>query len=80
MRQFAYICVNKQLSVNNMLPLFHTVLLDVTFADIFIYPIWDLICKLWWLLWHNPLAFLGFVAFCWLIHAMTKGRICGLPW
>ncbi len=80
MRQFAYICVNKQLSVNNMLPLFHTVLLDVTFADIFIYPIWDLICKLWWLLWHNPLAFLGVVAFCWLIHAMTKGRSIGLPW
>lgn len=80
MRQFAYICVNKQLSVNNMLPLFHTVLLDVTFADIFIYPIWDLICKLWWLLWHNPLDFLGVVAFFWLIHTMTKGRACRLPW
>gem|GEM_PF-1915318 len=46
----------------------------------FFSSIWDLICKLWWLLWHNPLAFFGVVAFCWLIYTMTKGRSCKLPW
>lgn len=78
MRQFAYICVNKQLSVNTMLPLVHTVLLHATFADIFIYPIWDLICKLWWLLWHMPITFFAIVLILYVITIAKGDR--KLPW
>lgn len=61
------------------------ILLDDTNISIvggFFAAIWDLICKLWWLLWHNPLAFLGVFGIFFLIHIVTRddGSIHRLPW
>ncbi len=75
---FAYICANAQLPISIMLPLFHTTILDITFADIFIYPIWDLICKLWWLLWNMPITLFAIVLILYVITIAKGDR--KLPW
>lgn len=58
------------------------ILLDNLLVDYYLAPIWDLICKLWWLLWHNPLAFIGVFGIFFLIHLMSRdnGSNPRLPW